>query len=127
MPEKGKQYKCSACKDKHSPPAGKCCSKVHGDTIIEDLSFIQNPPTQAVRARTGASIWSIDFSINSQSNTRTSTPHRMRQSHSVAVQGCNEATRVAVPVSSSSVGVCFTSALPLSTMASAGCQYTSPL
>ena len=48
MSKKGKQYKCSACKDKHSPQTGKRCSRVHGETVIEDLSFIQHPPTQAV-------------------------------------------------------------------------------
>ena len=48
MPKKGKQYKCSTCKDKHSPPTGKHCNRVHGDTVIEDLSFMQHPSTQAV-------------------------------------------------------------------------------
>ena len=60
----------------------------------------------------------VENSIDSQSNTRTSTSHRIRLVHSVVVQGYNEATGVAVPVSSSSVGVCFVSGLPLSTMAS---------
>ena len=68
----------------------------------------------------------IEHSIDSQSNTRTSTPHRVRPSLSLVLQGSQEATGVAVPVSSSSVGVCFMSALPLSTMAGEGPQYTSP-
>ena len=50
----------------------------------------------------------------------------MRPFQSVTIQGCNEATGVAVPVSSSSTGVGFTSALPVSTMAGVGCQHTSP-
>ena len=84
------------------------------DVILQELRAISSCLSQ------------VEHSIHSQSNTRTSTPHRMRTSHSVGVQGCNEATWVVVPVSSSSVAVCFTSALPLSTMARAGCQYTSP-
>ena len=189
MPKKGKQYKCSACKDKHSPPTGKRCSRVHGDTIIEDLSFIQQPPTQVASglehglqhghsgsgggrlvATQGAHrpvmdqhreipdvhtvpfekpenlggghpgidvvlqelraissrLSQVERSIDSQSNTRTSTPHRTRPFQTVTTQGCNKATGVVVPVSSSSVGVGFTSVLPVSTMASAGFQHTSP-
>ena len=182
MPKKGKQYKCSTCKDKHSPPTGKRCSRVHGDTVIEDLSFIQQPPTQVASGlehgpqhglsgsgggrlvttqgahrpvlnqhrempdvntvpsekpenlgrghpgidvvlqelRAISSLLSqVEYSIDSQSNTRMSTPHRTRPFQSVTIQGCNEATGVAVPVSSSSVG-------PVSTMAGAGGQHTSP-
>ena len=68
----------------------------------------------------------VENSIDSQSNTRTSTPHRICMVHSVVVQECKEVTGVAVPVSSSSVGACFAPGPPVSTMASAACQYTSP-
>ena len=84
------------------------------DVVLQELRAISSRLSQ------------VEHSIDSQSNTRTSTPHRMQPFQSVVEQGCNETTGVMVPVSSSSVGVCFTSALPVSTMASAGCQYTSP-
>ena len=86
-----------------------------GDMVLQELRAISSRLSQ------------VEHSIDSQSNTRTSTPHRIPPVYSIVVQGCNEASGIAVPVSFSSVGVCFASGLPLSTMACVGCQYTSPL
>ena len=166
MPKKGKQYKCSACKNQPPPPspvndvagfmgtqlwriylffniplprqlAGQSTGYIMDTLVVvrvlttqgsqmpitarhrEISDFTTLPAEKSNNLGKGHSrvdvvlqelreissrLSHVENSIDSYSNTRTSTPHRPRPLHSPAAQGFNETPGISVPVSSSSVG-----------------------